>query len=171
LVKIYEVKFNYELDEEEKQFIREHNGMDEDEEIGMATGIFHVGEMSVLGAAQVAEEKAEEMYGDGYEILSVEELEDMTVVNWGECNCPYCKAEFAAPDDLVEFDCTCGEHIKVADGWKKIICYKCDRIIDRNDLIGSNGNYTLVSVDDSVDKDSGDNGEDKDVGKGKKNKK
>jgi hypothetical protein len=170
LIKLYEVKIKYELDDDEKKLVIKENieqfpeleNIDIDnlksEELPYfppLEGTFHIGEYNFFNATIVAEEKSNDMFPNGVELISVIELEEINICNWPEEECPYCAADEAAPEDVLEFTCTCGEEIRVADnGWKNIECLKCGKVINRNDLIGSHGNYTLVDVNDREDDDS-----------------
>jgi hypothetical protein len=167
LIKLYEIKIKYNLDDDEKKFAIKENIeefpelMDVDidslksEDLPYfppLEGTFHIGEYDFLNATIIAKEKSNQMFQNGVEIISVLELEEMNICNWPEEECPYCAADEAAPEDVLEFTCTCGEEIRVADnGWKNIECLSCGKIINRNDLIGSHGNYTLVDVGNEED--------------------
>jgi hypothetical protein len=149
LIKIYEVIVRYKLNEEDKIRIFDNNiGQFEDvkEVPDMSEGLFHVGAYSLLQATLLAQENGDTIF-DEMEILSIKEMEEINLINWQEDECPYCAAEDAAPEDILEFDCTCGAKIKVADnGWEHIDCFTCGKIIDRNHVIGSNGKYILIEA-------------------------
>ncbi len=166
MIKIYEVQIKYEVEDDMKkeiiknnpdefpEFINENGVIDVDDlkpdespEFPPLEGTFHVGEYNLLNATVIAQEESERLFSDGVDIISIKELEEMNLVNWPEDECPYCAAEDAAPDYILEFVCSCGDNIRVADnGWKHIECLKCGKIIDRTHVIGSNGKYILIDA-------------------------
>ena len=162
MIKVYEVQIRYEIDDENKKDAIKNNidqfpefdGVDIDalksEELPyfpLLEGTFHIGEYNLFDATAIAQEESNNMFHDGVELVSIKELEEMNIVNWPEDECPYCAADDAAPEDVLEFTCTCGAKIRVADnGWEHIECLSCDKIIDRNRVIGSNGKYILIET-------------------------
>jgi len=149
LIKIYEVEIRYKFNEQDKIRIYNNNldQFDSIEEVPDITeGLFHVGAYNLTSAAIIAQEEGNPIFDD-MEVLSIKEMEEINLVNWQEDECPYCAAEDAAPEDILEFDCICKTKIRVADnGWEYIECHECGRIIDRSHVIGSNGNYTLIDA-------------------------
>jgi len=162
LIKIYEVEIKYELDDKDKRNAIKDNidqfpefeGVDienlSSEQLPYfppIEGTFHVGEYNLFNATLIAQEESINIFPDGVELISVKELEEMNLVNWPEEDCPYCDAEDAAPEDIVEFTCSCGKQQIVADnGWKFLECRDCGKIIDRTHVIGSNGKYILIDA-------------------------
>ncbi len=151
MVKIYEVKVQYKLSEEDLKYIRDSiDDYQEGDELMIEDplDIFYIGEQNIVDASIIANEKAKEFHPDFYNILSVEELSGMRLVNWPEEEDPYYATLDAPPEDIIEFDCTCGYHIKVLDGWTTLGCNECGREIDRSHVIGSNGKYLLIDAGD-----------------------
>jgi hypothetical protein len=161
LIKIYEVQIKYDLDDENKRIaIRdnidqfpEFEGVNIDElnseqlpYFPSLETTFHVGEYNLFNATVIAQEESIAMFPDGVELISIKEIEEMNILNWPEEDCPYCAAEDCAPEDIVEFTCSCGKQQTVADGWKFLECRDCGKVIDRNHIIGSNGKYILIET-------------------------
>jgi hypothetical protein len=112
---------------------------------------FEVGSENIAGAYIIGDEFLKIMYKDDEsvcEIISVNLL-PVNIINWpgdGEpCDCPYCRTERAAPEDIIEFDCSCGKKHKFIDDFGMIKC-DCGKFIRREDLVGNNGNFTLIDI-------------------------
>jgi hypothetical protein len=150
-LRIYEIKYRTFEDPTEEEILE--LGL-EDDDIKIIEDTFHLGSYNLVDATSLATDHLDELFqDDDYDIISVAELKGVNIVNWpdqhdGECGCPFCKAENAAPEDVLIFSCSCDEQIKVmANGWEKIHCPKCYREIAREKVLGTNGHYFLVDVD------------------------
>lgn len=128
--------------------------MEDDEQVRVVDLDFYLGASDLDDVFMLAKNHITEAFPDNeyYEVLELRTLQEngniINVVNWGECNCPFCRANLAAPEDLIIFHCSCGEEIKVADGWKQIECPKCNKIILRDKVIDNGkGGYFFVDVE------------------------
>jgi len=83
---------------------------------------------------------------DEYEIAGILAREDINLVNY-ECQCAVCRTERASEEDKIEFNCSCGYPIKLIDDFDKYICPNCGRLVLRDRVIGSAGNYILLDID------------------------
>lgn len=139
---IYSVKFDYVFEVPEHDDIPAHNHVDE--------GKVELGAIDLPSAYLEADEFLEQHFDLGFEIKSIKLLEKVMIVNWpgdGEdCQCPFCRTERAAPEDLITFQCKCGENYTLVDDFGSIVCPKCNQTINRQDLIGHNGNYTFIDI-------------------------
>lgn len=147
MIKLYEIKVAVELSEEDMNKLkREAEEFDEPLNLSTPIAVFHLGGYSLLEVASITEEKCKDNFSEGYSVLSIEEMASINILNWEEDECPYCAAEEAPLDDIIEFECSCGASLRVADTWKFLECKECGREIDRTHVIGSGGKYLLVDA-------------------------
>lgn len=123
----------------------------EDTEIIPVDAFLHVGANNIFSATEEAMKHLESSSeGMDYEITGITLVDSLTIVNWPgeekECNCVFCKAEKSAPEDVMEFSCSCGQDIRVVDGWDSINCPSCKREITRDKLVGSYGKWILINI-------------------------
>lgn len=153
MINVYEVKFRaeVEIDEESEvgNIITMNNDMDDDENIRIQYGMFHLGCEYLTEAMIKAIEFLDMGIGEGgYELLGVEILDDIHLVNFPEEECPFCAVEDAGEDDIIRFQCKCGHDIVVKEtGWKFINCPDCNVEIPRDRVMGTHGNYILLDID------------------------
>lgn len=135
---IYSIKFYYFEKGEETDEFEIHEGK------------FEVGAINLASAYVQADKFLEIKCEEKYEIISIKNIRKINLINWpGEnepCQCPSCRTERAAPEDIIEFQCSCGEQFRLIDDFGIIQCEKCEKIIRREDLIGSGKNYTLIDI-------------------------
>ena len=150
MVKIYTVKIKFDfippprLDEE---------GVEIEEDIQVIEGDFQVGADSLPEAMEAAFEHLDANMGETeYEMVSLSLVENMGIVNWpgegGECNCPICKANTCAVEDLLVFTCShCEEEVRLSDGeWNECPCPFCGIIIGRDQIISiGKGKYMMIA--------------------------
>ena len=115
---------------------------------------FQVGATNIADAYLEAQEYLEIVFGDDdavedFEITGVQLLE-LNVVNWPH-SCNFCDADGKADEDVLQFDCVgkenkCKFHFRVTDGWDTLQCPECGYNVDRDNLIGSGGKYTIVNI-------------------------
>ena len=93
-----------------------------------------------------------------YEIVAIQEVSGVDILNWpgeGEpCQCPYCKAERAAEEDIMRFNCPyCNNEINVVDGnWESIPCIECGEIILHDNIINLGRNkYKAIKIQERKD--------------------
>jgi len=129
--------------------------IDEEDLEETVANVIHVGAEDFFDATRIAMEILSEFFEseEDYEIRSVKEMYGINVVNWaGEnepCDCPYCKAERMADEDLMHFDCPiCKNIVKVADGeWEDIQCRECGTTIQRDRIIDiGRGKYKVIII-------------------------
>ena len=131
------------------------DGEEETEEetmVGRVDGHFDIGSDSLANAFLEGSEYLDNAVGeDDYEITGVVEREDINVVNWPgdneDCQCDSCRTERAAPEDRISFSCSCGYDIIIITDFKDFQCPNCKKVISRDRVIGSNGNYVLLNID------------------------
>jgi glutaredoxin len=96
----------------------------------------------------------DETFGDDiYNIVAIQEVAGVDILNWpgeGEpCNCPYCKAERMADEDVMCFACPyCGKEIRVAHGdWEAIPCIECGETILHDNIVDLGRNkYKAIKI-------------------------
>jgi hypothetical protein len=128
---------------------------------------FQVGATDLAKAYLEAQDYLEMIFEDDeaiedWDITGVN-LIDLDIVNWPgdneeDCQCLHCRTERAAPEDRLKFTHVCGQEVEiVADGWEQISCEnpKCHDQIYRDRIIGSNGNYLYLNID-NIDKENKD---------------
>lgn len=139
---IYSIRFEYFLELPGIQGSESQTILDE--------GKLEIGANSVTQALLEADEFIAENVTVEFEIKSIKLLEKINIVNWpgdgDDCQCARCRTERAAPEDCITFQCTCGEIYTLIDDFGGIQCKECHKIIRREDLIGNNGNYTLIDI-------------------------
>ena len=93
-----------------------------------------------------------------YEIVAIQEVSGVDILNWpgeGEpCQCPYCKAERAAEEDIMRFNCPyCNNEISVVDGsWESIPCIECGEIILHDNIVNLGRNkYKAIKIQERKD--------------------
>lgn len=147
---IFTVKFWIAVFVDDDKIVEEET---ETSELKQMDGKFGLGAMDMGEAYEEAVEYLDELLGeDGYHIVSISEIEDLTVVNWpgegSDCNCVYCRTERAAEEDKIAFNCSCNYIIKVVDDFDMIYCPQCQKQIFRDRIIGNNrSGYTLMNID------------------------
>lgn len=160
-MKIYEIEFT----RVEKIQIPEDailpEGIDRDNIHEHVTEKIHLGAEYFGEALDLAVEAIEDMFFEGYDredikydINVVKELEGVDVLNWpgefDECNCPFCKAERIAEEDVMKVECPnpeCKNILRVADnGWEGISCPECKTEIDRASLCLMGKNYKVIHI-------------------------
>ena len=110
-------------------------------------------------AVEEALSMLDETFGDmDYNIVAIQEVSGVDILNWpgeGEpCQCPYCKAERMADEDIMHFACPyCGTEIKVADGdWDAIPCIECGESILHDNIINlGRNNYKAIKIQERKD--------------------
>jgi ribosomal protein S27E len=108
----------------------------------------HLGGISFYDVLEEAESSIEDAFTDeetkekpDFEITSIKEIPLIDVLNWpgegSECDCPMCRAERMADEDIMKVECPkCGDITRIADGgWDWIKCHKCETQIERSSLI------------------------------------
>jgi len=108
----------------------------------------HLGGTSFYEVLEEAESLIEEVFEDeetkekpDFEVTSIKELPEIEIMNWpnefDDCQCPFCRAERMADEDIMKVECPqCGEITRIADGgWEWIKCQKCETQIERDSLI------------------------------------
>ena len=168
-MKIYGVKFRmaFEIEDadgkdifnEEDEDNDDHNALLTPEQVELSyadnviheIGEFFIGSNKLTEAYLLAEEYIQKVYPDleedDYDIIAVNEIENLNVINWPEEEefCPFCEADTAPPEDVLEFDCIdCQTSIRVVDGWDTIDCPQCSYEIHRDRIVGSNGKYLMI---------------------------
>jgi len=88
------------------------------------------------------------IYKDSFEVNAVAEQIGANIINWGECDCVFCRVETASPEEVMKFNCTCGKEIVVMnEEWGAIQCPECDKVIMRDKVIDlPNNNFKFIDI-------------------------
>lgn len=157
-MKLYDIEYAFDIEIEEEKIegaledeIQETQARTQHTIMHIQLGCEDFGE-----AVNEANIMLDEIFEDGdYEILAIQEVSGVDILNWpgeGEpCGCPYCKAERAADEDIMKFDCPyCGKEIRVVDGdWEHIPCIECGEIIYHDNIINLGRNkFKAIKIND-----------------------
>jgi predicted RNA-binding Zn-ribbon protein involved in translation (DUF1610 family) len=148
MIKIFQIDFSREVEipPDDIEGLTEIE-IEERTEVGTGYSNFHLGCERIEDALRLGSFYLEkEFEKDEYKIVSVTELEEIQIMNWPNFLNPF-DVEDAPKEDVIDFRCSCGKEIKILDGWKTIDCPYCGKEIDRNSIIGDNGNYLLLDAD------------------------
>lgn len=149
-IKLYEVNVLFELSDETKGKIVDdpEEGFSHPDQIPGVDGTFHVGALNLIDATMVAQGYATEEFPDGFEILSVSEMQEIFLANWPLEDDPLDWDESTPPEELMTFTCTCGEEITLCNNsWQFYECPECEKIIDKNRIIESKGKFLFIDAD------------------------
>lgn len=153
-MKIFGIDYSFKRDKELPEGALEDE-FDEEDLMEIVSTTIHVGAENFFDATAIATEILNSYfeYEDDYEIRSVKEIYGVYVINWGmedgDCDCPYCRAERMADEDLMHFECPkCHKPIRVADGdWDDIECKECGAPIQRDRIIDiGRGRYKVIEI-------------------------
>jgi len=158
-LKLWEIEYTFEyIKEVSKENIDDefNDVKTEENNISYITTKLHLGASDITDAMIMALEicdKNMDEHNIKYEINAVREVFGVDILNWpgeGEpCNCPYCRAERMADEDLMHFECfSCKTELKVSDGgWESILCTACGEEIFRDGLLDiGNGRFKTIKV-------------------------
>lgn len=143
--KFFTPYFETEEDKEENQYILD--GEEEIEDVEELNISFQIGAYSLGAGYTLAEEYMEKYFEkDTYEIVGINEIENFNLVNWPDDVYKFYEIKNAPEEDIISFDCKCGNKVKVLDGWTEISCIKCGQLISRDKVIGKDGKYILIEI-------------------------
>lgn len=161
-MKIYEIDYSFEHEYELPEGILPEE-VDDEERYEYVSANMFIGAPDFDTAWDWATDMLEQVFPpiDGisqYELRGVKEIQGMDILNWpGEedpCNCPFCRAERMADEDLMHFEChNCHHEIKIADGdWEAICCPECGEQIYRDGLLNTGGGkFKVIKVSNKED--------------------
>lgn len=152
-MKLFEIQYSYfeeiELPEELEEEFEEGENTQE-----MIRSMF-VGAESFEEALGIAMQILDEYFDnpEDYKIRATKEMLGIDIINWGmdgkPCDCPFCRAERMADEDLMHFECPiCKSKLSVADGgWDDIDCPSCKHPIHRDRIIDiGHGKYMVIEI-------------------------